>query len=62
MRRGAEGGESAEFDPRDLSGLFAAPRWLSDLGGSAWLAVGVTLFVVGVVWILALTQTPTAPR
>src|SRR5687768_13822180 len=61
MRRGAEGDENPGFEPRDLSGLFAAPRWLRDLGGSAWLAVGVTLFVVGVVWILALTQTIVAP-
>jgi predicted PurR-regulated permease PerM len=44
-----------------LGGLFAAPRWLRDLGTSAWLAVGVTLFVVGAVWILALTQTIVAP-
>ena len=34
-----------EFDPQDLSGLFAAPRWLRDLGATAWLAVGVTLFI-----------------
>jgi putative heme transporter len=52
---------SPEFDPQDLSGLFAAPRWLRDLGATAWLAVGVTLFIVGAVWILALTQTIVAP-
>jgi putative heme transporter len=50
-----------KFEPHDLSGLFAAPRWLRDLGGSAWLAVGVTLFVVGSVWLLALTQTIVMP-
>ena len=49
------------FEPQDLTGLFAAPRWLRDLGGSAWLAVGVTLFVVGVVWLLTLTQTIVTP-
>jgi putative heme transporter len=48
-------------EPRDLTGLFAAPRWLRDLGRTAWLAVGVTLSVVGLVWILALTQTIVAP-
>ena len=52
---------TADFEPHDLSGLFAAPRWLRDLGSSAWLAVGVTLFVVGSVWILTLTQTIVAP-
>ena len=29
------------------------------LMSSAWLAVGVTLFVVGAVWLLALTRTMT---
>jgi predicted PurR-regulated permease PerM len=48
-------------EPRDLTGLFAAPRWLRDLGSSAWLAVGVTLAVVATVWVLALTQTIVAP-
>jgi|tagenome__1003787_1003787.scaffolds.fasta_scaffold20963819_3 predicted PurR-regulated permease PerM len=49
------------FEPEALSGLFSAPLWLRELGASAWLAVGVTLFVVGVVWLLALTQTIVAP-
>jgi predicted PurR-regulated permease PerM len=49
------------FDPRTLTGLFVAPQWLRDLGRSAWLAVGVTLFVVGTIWVLTLTQTIVAP-
>jgi putative heme transporter len=56
-----EGAPAAGFEPHDLTGLFAAPRWLRDLGASAWLAVGITLFLVGAVWILALTQTIVAP-
>jgi putative heme transporter len=44
-----------------LSGLFAAPEWLRDLGQSAWLAVGVTLFVAAAVWILSLTETIVMP-
>jgi putative heme transporter len=51
----------ARFEPTDLSGLFAPPRWLRDLGDSAWLAVGVTLFVVGVIALLALTETIVMP-
>jgi putative heme transporter len=58
---GDEGAASAGFEAHDLTGLFTAPRWLKDLGRSAWLAVGVTLSVVGAVWILALTQTIVAP-
>jgi putative heme transporter len=64
MRRPQQGDDPArtvEFEPQDLTGLLAAPRWLRDLGTSAWFAVGVTLFLVGAVWILALTQTIVAP-
>src|SRR3954465_12908667 len=49
------------FAPTDLTGLFAAPRWLRDLGMSAWLAVGVALFVVGLVAVLSLTETIVMP-
>jgi putative heme transporter len=49
------------LEPRDLTVLFAPPSWLRDLGQSAWLAVGVTLLVVGAVWLLSLTQTIVAP-
>jgi putative heme transporter len=53
--------EPVAVAPQQLSGLFAAPRWLRDLGRSAWLAVGVTLFVVAVIWLLSLTYTIVAP-
>jgi predicted PurR-regulated permease PerM len=53
--------EPAEFNPQDLTGLFAPPRWLRDLGSSAWLGVGVTLFVIAVMGVLTLTQTIVAP-
>src|SRR4029453_1209862 len=52
---------SVAFEPRDLSGFFAAPRWLRDLGRSSWLAGGVTLFLVAVIWLLTLTHTIVAP-
>jgi predicted PurR-regulated permease PerM len=45
----------------DFADLFKAPAWLRDLGATAWLLVGVTLFVVGVVWFLSLTQTIVMP-
>jgi len=57
----ADSGPSDEFEPQDLTGLFAAPAWLRDLGATSWLAVGVTLAVVALVWIAALTQTIVAP-
>jgi predicted PurR-regulated permease PerM len=49
------------FAPQDLSGVFVAPRWLRDLGRSAWLAVGLILFVIGAVWVLSLTHTIVMP-
>jgi putative heme transporter len=50
-----------EFEPEDLSGLLVTPGWLRDLGASAWLVVGVTLAVIGGIWILTLTHTIVAP-
>ncbi len=41
----------------ELSGVFAAPPWLRDLGFAAWLLAGVTIVVVGAVWIANLTST-----
>ena len=64
MRRPGEtsqGPDDVEFEPRELVGLFVAPKWLRDLGLSAWLAVGVTLAVVGLVWLLSLTDTIVTP-
>src|SRR3954469_3943938 len=53
--------DGIDYEPRDIAGLFASPRWLRDLGVSAWLAVGVTLFLVGAVWLLSLTHTIVLP-
>jgi hypothetical protein len=33
-----------------LSAVFAAPRWLRDLGLAAWLIVGVIVLLVGLIW------------
>jgi predicted PurR-regulated permease PerM len=53
--------EYIEIDPRELSGMFTAPQWLRDLGIVAWLIVGVALMLVGLVWLLGLTQVIVAP-
>jgi predicted PurR-regulated permease PerM len=59
---GADGdAEFIEIDARELSGLFAAPAWLRDLGLMAWLLVGVFVLLVGMVWLLSLTQTIVVP-
>ena len=53
--------EYVEIEPGELTGIFAAPRWLRDLGVMAWLLVGVAAALVGAVWILTLTQTIVIP-
>jgi predicted PurR-regulated permease PerM len=49
--------EVIEIEPGALSGLFAAPQWVRDLGFSAWLLVGVGAALVGAIWLLSLTLT-----
>jgi predicted PurR-regulated permease PerM len=45
----------------ELSTVFAAPRWLRDLGRTAWLLVGVLLVVAAVIWLLGATYTIGGP-
>lgn len=45
----------------ELSGVFAAPQWLRDLGFAAWLLAGVTIVLVGAIGIAALTSTIFVP-
>jgi putative heme transporter len=53
--------EFVEIDSAELSGIFAAPSWLRDLGIMSWLLVGVAGMLVGAVWLLSLTQTIVIP-
>jgi predicted PurR-regulated permease PerM len=46
---------------RELTTVFAAPRWLRDLGRTSWLLVGVIALVVGLVWFLGATYTIGGP-
>jgi predicted PurR-regulated permease PerM len=67
LRRGGGEGqppateEFVEIDAADLTGVFATPGWLRDVGFTAWLLVGVALFLVGAVWLLSLTHTIVVP-
>src|SRR3954468_1093464 len=64
-RSGGGGGEEepefVEIDTAELTGVLAAPTWLRDVGVSAWLFVGVALFLVGAVWLLSLTEVIVTP-
>lgn len=46
---------------RQLSAVFAAPRWLRDLGIASWLLVGVAALLVGLTWVLGITSTIVVP-
>jgi putative heme transporter len=46
---------------RALSGTFAAPRWLRDLGRTSWLVVGAFALVAGLVFLLGVTSTIAGP-
>jgi putative heme transporter len=66
LRRPERGGppaadEFVEIEPGELTGIFAAPGWLRDLGFSAWLLVGVAAALAGAIWFLSLTQTIVIP-
>jgi putative heme transporter len=57
---GAES-EFVEIEPGELTGIFAAPQWLRDLGLSGWLLVGVAAALAGAVWFLSLTEVIVMP-
>lgn len=46
---------------RELSSVFAAPRWLRDVGIASWLVLGLTLLIVSVMFLLALTSVIVEP-
>ncbi|MEZ5075200.1 MAG: AI-2E family transporter [Solirubrobacterales bacterium] len=57
---GAES-EVVEIDPAQFSGIFNVPDWLRNIGLMAWLLVGITLLIGGLVWLGSLTQVITIP-
>jgi predicted PurR-regulated permease PerM len=46
---------------RQMSAVFAAPRWLRDIGVASWLLVGLALLIVGLVALLAITSVIVEP-
>jgi putative heme transporter len=64
VRPAAASGEAQAIGPAqlgDLSTVFAAPRWLRDLGRTAWLLVGVFVLLAGLTWLLGATYTIVGP-
>jgi predicted PurR-regulated permease PerM len=57
-------GDGITIDAAQLAqaaNVFSPPRWLRDLGRSAWLLVGVAALVVGAVWLLGTMGTIVVP-
>jgi predicted PurR-regulated permease PerM len=59
--KGTAEDEVIDLEPGALSGIFAAPQWLRDLGISSWLLFGVAAALVGAIWLLSLTETIVLP-
>ncbi|HKG38118.1 MAG TPA: AI-2E family transporter [Conexibacter sp.] len=67
-RHGAERGtaattdaETVEIDAGELSGMLAAPPWLRNAGVMSWLAAGVLVLLVGLVWLASLADAIVMP-
>src|SRR3954447_21602056 len=69
-RTGAEAGRAShgddgdgygELSPEELTGVFAPPSWLRDLGLMSWLLVGVAVLLATAVALLSLTETIVIP-
>ena len=56
-----ESGDHVEIDARELSGLWDVPNWLRGAGQTSWLLVGLTLLLVGFIWLLSLTSVIVLP-
>jgi putative heme transporter len=55
------GDGTTPIDARELARMFAAPRWLRDLGFVAWFVVGLGLVLFGLIWLLAELSTIVLP-
>ena len=55
------GDDYIEIDPGELSGIFNVPAWLRNAGLMAWMLVGVAVLIVGLIWLLGLTQVIVGP-
>jgi putative heme transporter len=53
--------DGAHLAPHEIAQLLSPPTWLRQFGTTAWLAVGVTLLVIGTIWLLSLTHTIVGP-
>jgi predicted PurR-regulated permease PerM len=57
----ADGDGLGDLTADQLTGVFAAPGWLRDLGAMSWMLVGIALLAAALVALLALTDTIVTP-
>jgi predicted PurR-regulated permease PerM len=53
--------ETVEIDAGQLSGILAAPPWLRNAGVLSWLAAGVLVLLIGLVWLVSLADAIVMP-
>jgi putative heme transporter len=53
--------ELAAGEAGELASVFAAPRWLRDLGRTSWLLVGFFALMAVLIWLLGTTSTIVGP-
>ncbi|HEV7771680.1 MAG TPA: AI-2E family transporter [Conexibacter sp.] len=53
--------ETIEIDAGQLSGILAAPPWLRNAGVMSWLAAGVLVLLLGLVWLASLADAIVMP-
>jgi predicted PurR-regulated permease PerM len=53
--------ELAPAEASELATVFAAPRWLRDLGRTSWFLVGVFAVLAALTWLLGTTYTIVGP-
>ena len=54
-------GDRVQIDPRSLTDIFVVPKWLRDVGLTAWLLLGIAGLTVGLVALAGLTSVIVLP-
>jgi predicted PurR-regulated permease PerM len=56
-----DGSDVVQIDMAEVSAVFAAPRWLRDLGLASWLLLGVAALLLGLALLFGATSAITQP-
>ena len=56
-----EADDQVEIDPGELSEISWVPQWLRGAGQASWLLVGLAVLLVGIIWLLSLTNVIVLP-